>query len=129
MLRLELMPLVSDFGETLKHPIDQINPYTRLKFTRDYRIFAQLSNFPDSRGGFPDQSIKTRPLPNGLTIGTTIDDEVTFSRNDESGEMNWVYAKKLKTLDIPKDTSKVNKAIKAYIDQLSDNTPVILRWD
>ena len=130
MLRLELMPLIRDFGESLRHPLGQVNPKTRLWLTRDYRIFGQISNFPDSPDEEPAQILQTSPLPDGFTVGSsTEEDGIVFSRNDESGEINWLYAKDLKTLKIPEDTSPVNKGIKAYIDQLPDDMPVLLKWD
>ena len=123
------MPLVADFGESLAHPRGKINPYTHLKFTRDYRIFEQLSNFPDSSDNPPLSIIQTSPLPDGLTIGNASEEDgVILGRDDEPGEINWVYAKELKTLRIHDNTSFINKAIKAYLDQLSDDTPVILKW-
>ena len=81
MLRLEVMPLVPDFGESLSHPLNKINPNTRLKFTRDYRIFGQLSNFPDTPDEQPDHIIQTQPLPDGFTVGSASEEDgVTFGR-------------------------------------------------
>lgn len=130
MLRLELMPLIPDFGESLQPPLGQVNPKTRLWFTRDYRIFGQFSNFPDSPEESPAQILQTSSLPDGLTVGSSSEEDgVTFGRNDESGEINLVYASDLKKLQIPEDTSAVNKGVKSYIDQLPDNVPVLLKWD
>jgi|SRR4051812_10841289 hypothetical protein len=130
MLRLELMPLIPDFGESLQHPMKQVNPYTHLKLTRDYRIFAQFSNFPDTFEEKSGTIIHTSALPEGFTIASASEEDgVVFTREDESGEISWVYARELKTLVIPENTSPVNKAIKAYIDQLPDETQVLLKWD
>ena len=130
MLRLELMPLISDFGESLQNPFNKVNPNTRLKFTRDYRIFGQISNFPDTPDEPSTHTIKTRSLPEGFMVGSSSEEDcVTFGREDESGEINWVSAKQLKTLNIPEDASPVNKAVKAYIDQLADDTTILLKWD
>lgn len=133
MIRLKIMPLVSDFGEILHHPLGTLNPLTQLVFTRDNRIFEQLSHFPDSTG---KESI-TRPkhiqvakLPPGLRIVVLHEDsDSEYTRTDELGyEMTLASAKQLKGLVIPNDTSPTNKAIKAYLDQLPDDTFIILGW-
>ena len=130
MMRLELMPLVPDFGESLQAPFTEIDPNVRLKFTRDDRIFDQFSNFPGANEEQLQHIIQTRPLPDGLTVATASEEDgVTFGRRDESGEMNWLFAWELKTLVIPEDASPVNKATKAYLDQLPDDAEVVLRWD
>lgn len=133
MLRLELMPLILDFGESFQHRSEQVNPRTRLLFTRDYRIFGQFSNFPESPESPPAQILQTKTLPDGFTVGiSSEEDGVTFGRfghDEEFGEINWIYAGDLKRLLIPEDTSSVNKGIKSYVDQLQNDVPVLLRWE
>jgi hypothetical protein len=130
MLRLEIMPLVPDFGESLSSLLGQVNPKTRLMFTRDFRIFEQFANFPGAVNKTPTNVIKTSLLPGDLTVASVSEENgVTFNRNDEYGEISWVHGKELKTLHIPDDTSPINKAIKAYIDQLPDEIPILLRWE
>ena len=128
MLRLELMPLVSDFGEGFYPQIEKIDPQTHLKFTRDDRIFGQFSNFPDTPDEQPKNIIRTRALPKGFTVRSA--NGLTCSRTDNTGQrIHWVYAEQLKTLKITRDASPINKAIMAYIYELPDDTRVLLRWD
>ncbi|MDO8407697.1 MAG: hypothetical protein Q7S95_00460 [bacterium] len=130
-IRLKLMPLVRDFGEILEHPLQVLHPNTALVLTRDYRIFGQLSNFPDTdRDARRPRHVRVNSLPPGLKIIVTSEDFGTvYTREDEAGyEMGLVSAKVLKKLVIPDDTSPTNKAVKAYIDQLQDDTPIITGW-
>ncbi len=131
MLRLKLMPLVKDFGETPEHPLGVLHPKTQLIFTRDNRIFGQFSNTPSaSTYARRPEHIKVSPLPGELKMVVLREDaEPEYTRTDEAGyEMGMVVAKQLKELDMPRDSSPNNKAIKAFIDQLEDDTPVILGW-
>jgi hypothetical protein len=131
-LRLNLMPLVPDFGETLQHPCGLLHPKTHLVCTRDYRIFGQFSNFPDDPSyAVRPKHIEVAELPEGLKIVVLSEDaEPEHTRTDAAGyDMTIVSAAQLKDLDIPHDAHPNNKAIKAYIDQLPDETPIILGWE
>jgi len=133
MVRLRIMPLVEDFGEALNHPCD-ILPKTRLVFTRDYRIFGQFRHFPDASPGEDDvllePPIEPLPLPPEIMLVECEEDGEIKTRTDGLGvEIGFVYARQLKALVIPEDSSAVNKAIKAYIDALPDDIPIILAWE
>ena len=57
------------------------------------------------------------------------DDGSQQTREDAYGEeLTVVYAEQMKKLFIPEDASPWNKAIKAFIDKLPNNTPIILDW-
>jgi hypothetical protein len=131
MLRLKLMPLVEDFGEFLEHPLGVLHPKTQFVFTRDYRIFGQFSNMPgDATDAARPKHIEVSPLPGEIKIIVLSEyTEPEHTRTDAAGyDMAMVSAKQLKGLDMPDDTSPNNKAIKAFIDQLPDDTPIILGW-
>lgn len=131
MLRLKLMPLVKDFGEFPEHPLGALNPQIQLVFTRDYRIFGQFSNFPDDpTDATRPRHIKVSSMPAGLKIIVLSEDaEPEHTRTDNAGyDIAMVSAKQLKDLDMPDDTTSNNKAIKAFVDQLTDDTPIILGW-
>ena len=134
MLRLKLMPLVFDFGEVIHPTIEIICPKTQLVFTRDYRIFEQFSNCPD------DTSLAARPghikvaaSPSNLLIAVVHEDSdigTEYIPVDGTAEnMALVTAAQLKDLDMDSDTSPNNKAVKAFIDQLADETNIIMQWD
>ncbi len=131
MLRLKLMPLVRDFGETLHHPLGVLRPQTHLVFTRDYRIFGQFSNFPDDPGDAPQPRhiIVRALLPELKIVMLSEGEEAKYTRTDQAGyEMAMITARHLKTLIIPEDASFINKAIKAYINELANETFIILGW-
>jgi hypothetical protein len=75
MVRLILMPLIPDFGESLKFPAQMsspLSPKTRLVFTRDYRIFGQFNNFPDRD---PEKTaVFPKELPAGVFISVSWED-------------------------------------------------------
>jgi hypothetical protein len=134
MVRLILMPLVDDFGELLNHPLGTIRPKINLVFTRDCRIFGQFQHFPalaECEGDFPQKaSIRSQPLPAEMMLVEYGEEGETETRFDGLGvEIRFVYTKQLKALTIPKDSTDINKAIKAFIETLPDDMPVILAWE
>ncbi|HWB33763.1 MAG TPA: hypothetical protein VG753_00360 [Candidatus Paceibacterota bacterium] len=109
-----------------------LHPKTQLVFTRDYRIFGQFSNFPDEPAeAARPKHVEVSALPEELKIIVLSEETGTeYTRTDEVGyDMAMVSAKQLKDLDMPGDATPNNKAIKAFIDQLADDTPVILGWE
>lgn len=131
MVRLILMPLISDFGESFEFSSKlsfPLSPRTRLVFTRDHRIFEQFSNFPDKET--KQAVVSPKELPAGVTIAAIEDDKEVASRMDGLGEpITFVKAKELKRLQLPDDSSQTDKAIKAYIDILPPDIYVVLMWD
>jgi hypothetical protein len=133
MLRLKLMPLVKDFGETLNPPLGKLSPYISLLFTRDLRIFGQFSHFPRSldQGYVAKRStpIQVMSLPKGLKLISADEDGRRVGRKDVFGyEIVFVQAEQLKSLIVPEDTTTTNKATIAYIQELPDDTVVIMEW-
>jgi len=132
MVHLKIMPLVPDFGECLDHPLKVLRPQTQLMLTRDYRLFAQFSNFIGSVADVSNpRHIKVSPLPPELKIALdNKQGEERGTRKDAYGQdISWTFAKQMKKLQIPEDTSAINKAVKAYIDELPDDMPVITEWE
>lgn len=131
MIRLKIMPLVLDFGEILDHPLGLLHPMTQLVFTRDYRIFGQFVHFPDTAEYAPHpRHVQVSELPAGLKVVVVEEGRKTRHTRKDGMEQDMVVvsAGQLKTLVMPDDTSPTNKAIKAYVDQLSNETPVIMGW-
>jgi hypothetical protein len=131
MIRLKLMPLVPDFGEFLDHPLGVLCPMTQLIFTRDNRIFEQFPHFPESdMGASQSCHIQVSPLPPSLQIIELSEEQAgQRTRQDAMGcDIMTTSAKELKKLIVPEDTTAINKAIKAYIDQLPDDTSIIMEW-
>jgi hypothetical protein len=127
------MPLVKDFGEHLQHACGALHPRTQLVFTRDSRIFGQFAHFVGTHEEVPVGRvgvIKPIELPPKMQIDLGDDGSgVRYTREDPyGGKIVWVPAKQLKTLVMPADTTPSNHAIKAYIDELVDDTPVIMMW-
>lgn len=107
----------------------------RLEYDQDYRIFGQLGDFSHYRNeadgsDIPERpTIKTLPLPPQLWIETYEHGGVVRRREDDwDGELTFVYAGELRKLDLPDDCSPKAKAIKAFIDALPKDTPIVLLW-
>lgn len=100
--------------------------YDRLDFDQDYRIFGQLAKFYESDD---NPTIKAHQIPPQMWVKTYDDLGITRRRADLRGdELTFVLAQELKKLTIPADASPKNKAIKAFVDALPDDTPIILFW-
>ena len=99
--------------------------HDRLSFDRDYKIFGQLTDVGE--GNKP--TIKANPIPPQMWVDTYEDEGIERRREDKYGtELTFVYAQQLKKLKIANDASPKNKAIKAFIEALPDDTPIILLW-
>jgi len=129
-LELVLLPLrgPEEIGKRTAHC------YERLRFDQDYRIFGQLTNLSsyreDERSDIPAKpTIKVNPLPPQMWAETYEDEGTKRTREDPYGEeLTFVYAQQLKKLRLPSNASLKNKAIKAFVDALPDNIPIILDW-
>jgi|SRR3989338_7903067 len=110
--------------------------YERLRFDGDYSIFGQLVDMSDhyrrteQDNDIPEKpTIKTIPIPPQLWVETYGDEGIERTREDRYGtELTFVYAQQLKKLSVRDDASTKNKAIKAFINALPDDMPVILYW-
>ena len=99
--------------------------YDRLVFDRDYQIFSQLTDMGE--GNKP--TIKVNSIPPQMWVETCEGEGITRRRDDKYGtELTFVYAVRLKKLQVRDDASSKNKAIKAFIDALPDDVPFILLW-
>lgn len=123
-LDLTLLPL----REAREIGSESVLCYNRLGFDRDYRIFGQLTGCGE-HGGKIKPTIKTNPIPPQMWVETYEDEGIERTREDKyDTELTFVYAKQLKKLKIEDNASPRNKAIKAFINALPDDTPVILQW-
>lgn len=106
--------------------------YERLKFDDDNRIFGQLTDlsFMTHNESFPKlPTVKCQEIPPSSFLEHFTEGGLERTREDSYGEtLTFVYAKDLKILRIPHDSSDHNRAIMAFIDALSDDIPVILYW-
>ncbi len=98
--------------------------YNLLKFDRDHDIFGQIIELDDS-----EPTIKPLAIPPQMWIKTYGDEGIEHTRTDKYGiELTFVYAEELKKLNLPKNVSAYNQAIKSFIDALPNDTPIILWW-
>lgn len=106
---------------------DAFLAYTRLKFERDYDIFCQIIELDQ---GCCKPIIRPLPIPVNLRVHLfKIDGIFVRTRKDEHGkDLTYAYAGDLKKIELPKDATPHNNAIKAFIDTLPDNLPVLLWW-
>ncbi|MDP3934965.1 MAG: hypothetical protein Q8Q46_02005 [Candidatus Giovannonibacteria bacterium] len=108
--------------------------HDRLSFDRAYAIFGQLTDLSYIREGgrsdIPEKpTIKAHPIPPQMWVRTYEDEGIEKTREDKYGdELVFVYAQQLKKLKMPDDASPKNKAIKAFVNALPDDTPIILYW-
>jgi len=101
--------------------------------TNSYSIFAQLLDMREFEGATSRPSPIIRPLPLPPQMVTQYFDEeegLKEGRRDSYGkELTFVYARDLKCLVVPSDSPSRNLAVKAFIDALPDDTPIILWWE
>ena len=130
ILTLELIPLVPALGESLKTARKRLYPQTRLMLVWDEHIFRQIPGFREKHDEeAPKPAFEYQPLPEGLKIGAfDVEGDAVFEMEDVAWQMTWAYAKDLKDVRVPRHTSRVNRAVMAYIHQLEDTAEVILRW-
>lgn len=106
---------------------DEFFAYTRLKFEIDYDIFCQIIEL---NLGNCKPKVKPLPLPVKLWVHLyKIDGCYAQTRKDEYGkDLTYLYAEEFKKIQLPADASPMNVAIKAYIDALPNDLPIILWW-
>ena len=108
--------------------------YERLRFDQDYRIFGQLTDMSSHCGSGVDDipakpTIRVNPLPPQMWVETYGEEGIKRTREDPYGdELTFVYAQQLKKLKLPRDSSPKNRALKAFVDALPGDTPIILEW-
>lgn len=101
--------------------------FDRLGFDQDYRIFGQLKDISGGKDNKP--VIQPKPIPVQMWVQMYEDEGIDETREDRYGdELTFVYAQQLKKLEVPEDADPKNKAIKAFIDELPNDTPIILQW-
>ncbi|TAL49468.1 hypothetical protein EPN83_00375 [Patescibacteria group bacterium] len=120
-LDLTLLPLrgPQQMGDT------SVLCHDRLSFDRDYEIFGQLTDVGE--GNKP--TIKANSIPPQMWVETYEDEGIKRRRDDKYGtELTFVYAERLKKLKVSDDASAKNKAIKAFVEALPNDTPILLLW-
>ena len=107
---------------------DSVLVVNRLDFDQDYRIFGQLIETGYEDKDVPENpTIIPLPLPPQLWVEIYGEEGIRRARgNPFGGQLVFVYAQQMKRLVIPENTSPWNKAIKAFIDALPDEIPIIL---
>jgi len=110
--------------------VSEFSSYDLLQLYDDYRIYGQLRDMTkDDRGIDALPHIVPQILPPQLEIGIWEDEGYRLTRFDADGEeLTFVYARQLKELKLQPDTHWRNKAIKAYVDALPDEVPIVLFW-
>jgi len=90
-----------------------------LMFVGDYRIFEQIQ-----------ETVPTHPLPEGVKLEVYSEGGIEHRRNDSYGdELTFVLAGDLKKIQWPTtELQPWNRAIKAFIKALPNDTCVILFW-
>lgn len=74
-------------------------------------------------------SVPTQPLPKGMELWYCDDEGIRKNRKDHYGdELRFALAGDLKNLKWPTKMSSTNKAIRAFLKALPEDTPVILYW-
>lgn len=103
-----------------------VTGYDRLSLERDHEVFGQITGCPRGENSV---TIPVHPLPPGVDVWTYHDEGIEKSREDRYGvELTFAYAKDLKKLHMPDTKPSMDLAIKAFIDALPDETPIILYW-
>lgn len=102
--------------------------FDRLRIEQDHTIHCQLRDLTDD--GYIKSVIPVQEIPPGLEIlvcGENTEDAVTC--NDSWGNrLTYTWAKDLRLLKMSENSFPYNIAIKAFIDALPDNVPVVLFW-
>jgi len=107
--------------------------HERLNLDADYQIFGQLIDMGDQlrseRPDIPKPTIRVYPLPPGMWIRVYEDEGIAQRHDDAYGEgLTFAYAGDMAKLSMPTDATAKNRAVKAFIDALPEDTPIILFW-
>ena len=100
----------------------------RLNWDQDYRIFGQLIDM--AQYGIAEKpTIRTHAFPPQLWIEFFEEEGTKRENTDPYGEpLTFAYAQDLKKLELPPDASPQSRAIKAFISELPEKTPIVLYW-
>lgn len=129
---LTLLPL--DVGREVLQTTD---PMCRnaLWMAADSLIFGQIIPLGPGEvigaGKIPDTpTIPTRELPPAIVVNIANQSKrfIQVRRDGYDKPLRFAFAEDLKKLYVRPEAHHVNRAIKAYIDQLPDDTPVVLLW-
>lgn len=101
--------------------------YFRLRFDRDYEIFAQFKYV--GRGVDRQSTIKRRPLPADWKFDWYGSEGVKTETTDCYGtRLTYVTGADMKKLQLTADASPTNRAIHAFIQAAPDDAVYILWW-
>lgn len=94
----------------------------------DSRIMDQFDNYHDPSGETPN--VRTFPLPPGSTVSIENNEVWQRVRTDGFGDtVHFTFVEQLKKLVLPEDNvDPRNSAVKAYVDAMPDDIPVVLFW-
>jgi hypothetical protein len=103
--------------------------YNRLRFDRDYRLFAQLSeDFSYRRPDVPGV-VAVEPFPPTWTFSWYGDEGLTDETTDAyDGPLSFVRAKEFRKIVPADDTTKWNLCVLAFLSVLDPDTEVVLYW-
>jgi len=110
---------------------ETVYSYDNLNFDRDYTVFGQIAD-PNGEPIVSEQGVpivvRTLPLPRGLKLRTFDGERArTTNKNPYGNEMVYALAKDMRKIKLPRNASQRNRAIMAYIRNLPEETPVVLR--
>jgi len=108
----------------LHHPDDlknnYVHPNNALRTGQNSEIIGQLIPIGGNK-----PTLRTQAIP----AGTWVDINDNDTREDEYGdELKFIYAQELKKLKLPEDASYLIRAIKAFVDALPNEAPIIIYW-
>lgn len=107
--------------------------YDQLSPDQDYLLFGQIESLYQGYildGKKPLRKIKVEPLPKNCKVYVYTEHGQRKYQTDSYGNpLTIVTAGRLKKLRFPKSSTSRNLAIKAYIDNLPDQHPLILYWN
>lgn len=100
--------------------------YNCLRFETDYSINCQIHEID----GYENKPvIRPKKIPLKMLVHIYEDEGIFSTREDCYGdELTFAYAKEFRKVKFSNHTSPFNRAIKAFIDALPDDTPIILYW-
>jgi len=121
------LSLLVPIGNTLNGWKDSLPCFDTLRFDRDYRVFGQIANFKSY--GEPVPTIETQELPSGMTVMAYNNDGVVEITVDAYGApLRYAFARDMKKLRLPDAAFAKNRAIKAFIDAMPNNSVFVLYW-
>ena len=112
---------------------EAITTFDRVELDQDSRVFKQIANLDSRRGSRPKlttfPTIRTHPIPEQSWIVESYEGKESKTREDVYGyELRFSYAQDLRKLALPEDSTQGMREVKALIDSLPDQTPIIFMW-